>query len=173
MHTVPIPFDSDAAQGEQRPIVRRNPLDPSETEMVEAVWGSDPRFGDGASFKFVRAEGQTFPARRCLVAASEFQMGVGKTRYRVTLESGNHFYLAAIWSPPMADWPLSFRIITVPANPEVSPHQARHGAIIQRRQVMQWLDATVPEADLLVTPPARTFIVESMGADTNQPALAF
>ncbi len=171
MHTDPIPFDSDAAQGGRRPIVRRNPVDASEIEMVEAVWGSDPRFGDGASFKFVRGEGQTFPARRCLVAASEFQMGVGEKRHRVTLDGGNHFYLAAIWSPAMADWPLSFRIITVAANPEVSHYQARHGAIIQRRQVMQWLDAIVPEADLLVTPPARTFIVERMGADASQAAL--
>ena len=60
------------------------------------------------------------------------------------------------------------------ANPEVARYQDRHGAIIQRREVMQWLDATVPQIDLLVTPRARTFIVEEIGARrAEQTALAF
>src|SRR3546814_19643418 len=60
----------------------------------------------------------------------------------------------------MGEWPVSYCIITVPANPEVAQHQERHGAAIHRRQVMQWLDLTVPETDLLATPPPRTFVVE-------------
>src|SRR3546814_2372130 len=104
-------------------------------EMVEAAWGSNPRFSDGASFRFVRSEGRTFPSHRCLVPASEFQMRVGEKRYRVTLDGGNHFYLAAIWEPAMGEWPVSYCIITVPANPEVAQHQARHGPLIHRRQV--------------------------------------
>ena len=91
-------------------------------------------------------------------------MTVGSKRYRVTLDSGNFFYLAGVWEPPLGDWPLSFRIITVAANPEVSRYQDRHGAIILRRQVMSWLDATVSEEALLVTPPARMFVVEEIGA---------
>lgn len=63
----------------------------------------------------------------------------------------------------MGEWPLAFRIITVAANPEVSHYQDRHGAIILHRQVMDWLDAIVPEVDLLVTPPARMFLVEEIG----------
>src|SRR3546814_2308258 len=74
-------------------------------------------------------------------------MRVGEKRYRVTLDGGNHFYLAAIWEPAMGEWPVSYCIITVPANPEVAQHQERHGAVIHRRQVMQWLDLTVPETD--------------------------
>lgn len=140
--------------------------------MVEASWGSDPRFSAGDSFRFARSEGQSFPSRRCLIPASEFRMKVGAKRYRVTLDSGNFFYLAAVWEPAMGDWPLSYRIITVAANREVAPFQDRHGAIIHRRQVMQWLDSTVPEADLLETPPARTFIVEDAGSDIRQRSLA-
>src|SRR3546814_9715860 len=102
--------------------------------MVEAAWGSNPRFSDGASFRFVRSEGRTFPSDRCLVPASEFQMRVGEKRYRVTLDGGNHFYLAAIWEPAMGEWPVSYCIITVPANPEVAQHQERHGAVIHRRR---------------------------------------
>lgn len=167
------PFDSEAALGTRRAIIRRNPEDASEIEMVEATWGSNPRFSDGTSFRFVRSEGQTFPSHRCLVSATEFQMTVGKKRYRVTLDGGNHFYLAAVWEPPMGDWPLCFRIVTVAANPEVAQYQDRHGAIIHRRQVMHWLDRTVSETDLLVTPPARTFLVEEIGAGVRQATLAF
>lgn len=132
--------------------------------MVEATWGADPQFGDGASFRFVRAEGRTFPSNRCLIAASEFHMKVGDTRYRVTLDGGNFFYLAGIWEPAMNEWPLSYRIVTVAANPDIARYQERHGAIIHRRQVMQWLDRSVPEADLLAPPPARTFLVGEIGA---------
>jgi len=172
MDSKPTPFDAESPLGSRRAIIRRNPDNAQEIEMVEAVWGSDPRFSDGVSFEFVRSEGRTFPSRRCLVPASEFHMGTGSKRHRVTLDGGNFFYLAAIWDGPMADWPLSYRIITVEANPDVAPYQQRHGAIIQRRQVMQWLDLTVPEAELLVAPPARTFIVDALGAAPRQPVLA-
>ncbi|PZU07415.1 SOS response-associated peptidase family protein [Sphingomonas sp.] len=156
------PFDSDAPLGSRRAIIRRNPDDASEIEMVEAAWGSNPRFSDGETIRFVRSEGQTFPSHRCLIPASEFHMTVGKKRYRVTLDGGNHFYLAAGREPAMGDWPLCYRVVTVAANPEVARYQARHGAIIHRRQVRQWLDHSVPEIDLLETPPARTFVVEDI-----------
>ena len=39
-----------------------------------------------------------------------------------------------------------------------------HGAIIERRQLMDWLDGTVPEGELLVTPPAHLCLVEEVGA---------
>jgi putative SOS response-associated peptidase YedK len=168
----PIPFDSDAPLGARRAIIRRNPNDASEIEMVEATWGSNPRFSDGDSYRFVRAEGRTFPAHRCLIPASEFHMTVGRKRYRVMLDGGNHFYLAAVWEPPMGDWPLCYRVVTVAANPEVARYQERHGAIIHRRQVMQWLDHSIPEIDLLETPAARTFLIEEIGAGPVQEMLA-
>lgn len=172
MNSAPTPFDSDAALGTRRAIIRRNPDEVPEIEMVEAVWGSNPRFSDGIAYRFLRSEGKTFPSHRCLVPASEFQMAVGDRRYRVTLDGGNFFYLAAVWEPPMGDWPLGYRIVTVAANPEIVQYQERQGAIIQRRQVMQWLDFVVPEAQLLVTPPARTFVVEEIGARPVQSQFA-
>jgi putative SOS response-associated peptidase YedK len=72
----------------------------------------------------------------------------------------------------MADGPLAFGVITVPANTEVALHHDRHGAIIQRRQVMQWLDGTVSEGKLLVTPPARIFRVAEMNSAARQEAFA-
>ncbi|UYY57192.1 SOS response-associated peptidase family protein [Sphingomonas sp. S2-65] len=173
MAATPTPFDSEAPLGARRAIIRCNPDNPQEMEMIEAVWGSNPRFSDGVAFRFVRSEGKTFPSRRCLIPASEFQLAVGKRRYRVTLDGGNFFYLAGVWEPAMGDWPLYYRIVTVEANPEVALHQERHGAIIHRRQVKQWLGHEVPETDLLMTPPARTFVVEEIDAKPVQTALAF
>ncbi len=172
MDSKATPFDSDAPLGDRRAIIRRNPDDLSEIEMVEAVWGSNPRFSGGASFRFVRSEGQIFPSQRCLIAASEFHMSVGPKRYRVTLDSGNFFYLAALWEPAMAEWPLSYRVLTVVANAEVALYQQRHGAIVQRRQVMDWLDFKIPEADLLVTPPAHFFCVTEIGGAPVQSIMA-
>lgn len=69
----------------------------------------------------------------------------------------------------MAEWLLCYRVMTVAANPEVARYQERHGAIIQRRQLMQWLDAQVREIDLLETPPAQTFVVEKITPDRRRP----
>lgn len=172
MKTQATPFDSEAPLGARRAIVRYNPDDPSEIEMVEATWGTDPRFSDGASYRFVRSEGKTFPSHRCLIPASEFHMTIGAKKYRVTLDSGNFFYLAGVWEPALGNWPLAYKIVTVGANPEVAHYQERHGAIIPRRDVMKWLDRTAPESELLVTPPARTFIVAELNPRPVQTALA-
>lgn len=168
----PAPFDSNAPLGASRAIIRRNPDDASEIEMVEAIWGSNPRFSDGESYRFVRSEGRTFPNHRCLIPASEFHMTVGSKSYRVTLDGGNYFYLAGVWEPPMGEWGLSYRIITVAANPEIAPYQERHGALIYRRQVTHWIDMVLPETELIVTPPARTFLIEEITPGKRQAGFA-
>lgn len=172
MDSKATPFDSDAI-GSRRAIIRRNPEDIQELEMIEAAWGSNPRFSDGVRYEFTRSEGRSFPSNRCLVPASEFHIRNGEKKFRVTMEDGNFFYLAAIWEPAMGDWPVCYRIITVDANPEVMRYQERHGAIIQRWQVMKWLDCQVPETDLLVTPPAHLFSVEEILTKPVQTSLAF
>lgn len=172
MDSKATPFDSDAL-GIRRAIIRRNPDDCHEIEMIEAVWGSDPRFADGVSYEFIRCEGTTFPSNRCLVPASEFHIRNGEKKFRAFREDGNFFYLAAIWEPPIADWPVSYRIITVDANPDIIGYQGRHGAIVERRQAQQWLDFKIPEADLLVTPPGGIFAIEEILTRPVQTTLAF
>ena len=169
MGIAPTPFDPDAPNGGVEALVRRNPDNMTEIEMVKAVWGSDPRFNDGINYRFVRAEGRAFPARRCLIPASEFRMGTGDHRYRVTLDSGNFFYLAAVWDPPLADWPLSYRILTIPAGADVIPYQSRHGVIIQRRDVQHWLDGTLPNEELFAEPPRHTLFVEPLRKQAKLP----
>jgi putative SOS response-associated peptidase YedK len=159
----PSPFDLDAAEGMIRRIIRNKPDGSGKQEMVNARWGTNPRFSDGIEYRFVQAEGKSFPSNRCLIDVSEFRMKVGKKDYRVTREDGNYFYFAGVWEPELAGWPLAFKIITVAANPDVARYQDRHGAMIERRQVMDWLEAKVPVEELLVTPPAHVFVVEKIG----------
>lgn len=169
MTLAPTPFDPDAPGGGITALVRRDPANMSEVEMVKAIWGSDPRFSDGINYRFVRSEGRAFAARRCLIPASEFRIGTGDHRYRVMLDSGNFFYLAAIWDPPLADWPLSYRILTIPAGADVIPYQSRHGVIIERRNVMHWLDGTLPDEELFAEPPRHSLFVEPLRAQAALP----
>lgn len=161
MDSKATPFDMDALAS-RRAIIRRNPEDLHEIEMIEAAWGSNPRFSDGVSYEFIRGEGMRFPANRCLVAASEFHIRNGEKKFRAYREDGNFFYLAAIWEPAMGDWPVSYRVITVDANPEIIRYQARHGAMIERRDAQRWLDHSVPGDELILTPPFGTFLVEEI-----------
>lgn len=156
----PTSFDSDAVDGTTHHIIRMKPDGSGKQEMVNAHWGTNPRFSDGIEYRFVQAEGKTFPSHRCVVPVSDFRMKIGSKNFRVTREDGNHFYLAAVWEPALAGWPLAFKVITVEANPEVARHQSRHGAMIERRHAMAWLGARMPECELLATPPAHVFIVE-------------
>lgn len=164
MDRKPMPFNSDAPLGDRRAIIRRNPDDNQEIELIEAAWGSAPRFGASGPNRFVRSEGRSFPNRRCLIAAAEFRITAGGKRYRVTLIGGDFFYLAGVWETVMTGCPVGYRIVTVQANREVARYQDRQGAIILRGQVMQWLDFTVPEVELLATPSDRTFRVKQIGA---------
>ena len=137
--------------------------------MIEAAWGSNPRFSDGVSYEFIRAEGKSFPSHRCLVPASEFHIRNGEKKFRAFREDGNFFYLAAAWDPPLADWPLSYRILTIPAGADVIPYQSRHGVIIQRRDANHWLDGSVPNEVLFEEPPRHTLFVEPLRKQAELP----
>lgn len=164
----PTPFDSDAAEGTSHHIIRMKPDGSGKQELVNAHWGTNPRFAGGVEYRFVRSEGKMFPSNRCLLPVSDFRMKVGKKDYRVSRDDGNFFYLAGVWEPALAGWPLSFKVITVAASPDVERYQDRHGAMIERRQVMDWLGAGVLPEGMLVTPPAHVFMVEEITAKSGK-----
>lgn len=153
-------FDSNAPLSARRAIVRRYR---DEIELVELAWGLRNRDPDERPFRFVRAEGRTFPSHRCLIPASEFHVTTDKKSYRFALEDGNWFYLAGIYRPATIDWPESYAVLTIEANPDVARYQERQGAVLLRRQTMDWLDMTVPEDQLLKPLPAGSFDVEEIG----------
>ncbi|HEY0622284.1 SOS response-associated peptidase family protein [Sphingomonas sp.] len=170
------PFESEAPLGSRRAIIRRNPDNVQEIEMIEAAWGVHLGEDGAKPFKFLRSEGKQFRTHRCLVPASEFQVKNGDRRFRVTLEDGNFFYLAGMWQPPVGDQPTSFAIVTIEANPDVFFYQERQGAVLLRRQNMAWLDLSVPQDELLVALPPRSFAIEEIPPrqpELRQAELAF
>ena len=170
------PFESEAPLGSRRAIIRRNPDNVQEIEMIEAAWGMHLGEDGAKPFKFLRSEGKQFRTHRCLVPASEFQVKNGDRRFRVTLEDGNFFYLAGVWQPPIDGRSTSFAVITIEANPDVFFYQERQGAVLLRRQNMAWLDLSVPQDELLVALPPRSFAIEEIPPrqpELRQAELAF
>jgi putative SOS response-associated peptidase YedK len=163
------PFDPDAPIDSRRAIIRRNN---DELEMVELAWGLKPLAANGRPYRFLRSEGRSFPSNRCLIPASEFHVALNGERYRFTLADGDWFYLAGIWRPATPDWDESYAILTVTANPEVARYQERQGAVLLRHQRMEWLDATLPEDQILRTVPTGSFSVKQIvGAEAAQQSL--
>ena len=165
------PFDLNTPLGQRRAIIRRNGED---VEMVEAAWGLRPGPGSGRPVTLVRGEGRAFPTHRCLVPASEFRLPGRGRAYSLSFADGDWFYLAGIWRPATADWPESYAILTVAANEDVAAYHHRQMAVLTRAQRLNWLDAVVPEDELLRPMPVGSFRVREEGrTPVGQGALAF
>jgi putative SOS response-associated peptidase YedK len=144
--------------GDHGAVIRRDVE--GEVEMVNLRWGFRPKDEGGKPFTVIRAEGRTFPDRRCLIPASEFYLRKSGKRYRFTLRGTDLFYFAGIWRPASRDWPQSYAVLTIEANPDVAPYHDRQMAVIPRAEVMAWLDLSRPEAELLRPLPAGSFRAE-------------
>jgi putative SOS response-associated peptidase YedK len=163
-------FDSEAAIGQRRVVIRRNG---GQIEMVELPWGLQPREPRSRAFTVIRAEGRTFPDHRCLVPASEFHHRSRREQYGFSLADGDWFYFAGIWRPAASDWPEAFAILTIEANADMAPFHDRQMAVVRRDQRMAWLDRTCREDELLRPLPAGTFKVTRTWAEPRQAELAF
>jgi putative SOS response-associated peptidase YedK len=159
-------LDQDAPEGVRRMVIRRDPVG-GKPELVEMRWGLKPKETGGHAHRFIRSEEKSFPTHRCLIPASEFHIRRDKRSYRVRLDDGNFFYLAGIWRPASPFWPNACAVVTVDANADVSRYQDRQGAVIRRNRHLQWLDLTLPEAELLQPLPARSFVIEEL-TDTGE-----
>lgn len=163
-------FDSEAAIGQRRVVIRRNGGD---LEMVELPWGLQPREPGGRVFTVIRAEGRTFPDHRCLVPASEFRHRSRGKHYAFSLADSDWFYFAGIWRPATRGWPETYAILTIEANADVAPFHDRQMAVIRREQRMAWLDRTQREEKLLRPLPVGTFKLTRTSAEPRQAELAF
>lgn len=154
-------FDSEAAVGQRRVVIRRNSGD---LEMVELAWGLQPREPGGRPFAVIRAEGRTFPDHRCLVPASQFWHRSRGEHYAISLADGDWFYFAGIWRPATRDWPEAYAILTIEAAADVAPWHDRQMAVIRREHRMAWLDRTCRADQLLRPLSAGSFIVSAARA---------
>jgi putative SOS response-associated peptidase YedK len=162
-------FQSDAPLDERRVVIRCHGGD---VEMVQLPWGLRPRDGGSRPANVVRAEERTFPTHRCPIPASEFRHRSKKKIFGFSLASGDWFYFAGIWRSATADWPEAYAVLTIDANADIAPFHDRQMAVLTRDQRMDWLDASIPEADLLRPLPAGSFRVRGSPGATLQPALA-
>jgi putative SOS response-associated peptidase YedK len=144
--------------GDYGAVIRRD--FEGEVEMVNLRWGLRPKEAGGKAFTVVRAEGRSFPDRRCLVPASDFYFRKGGKRYRFALRGTDLFYFAGIWGPGVDGWPPSYAVLTVAANPDIAPFHDRQMAVLPPADRMAWLDLTRPEAELLRPLPAHSFHFE-------------
>ncbi|MDO7841925.1 SOS response-associated peptidase family protein [Sphingomonas immobilis] len=143
-------------------------------EMVNLIWGLEPAWPQERPFEAVRAEGRTFPTNRCLVPASEFFHTRRGQRYRFTRVDGDWFYLAGIWRPARPRWSSAYATLTIDSNDDVRAYAERQMVVVHRDRRMDWLDALVPETEILRALPTGTFKAELWDDDAlaAQPALA-
>lgn len=126
-------------------------------EIVKLPWGLRPREPGGHAYKAVRSEGKDFPSHRCLIPASEFFKEIDGRQFKITLRSGDHFYLAGIWRPAREDWPECYTILTTGSNPDLMSYQERQMAVLTRGEHLPWLTMTKPVEEVLRPQPAGTF----------------
>jgi putative SOS response-associated peptidase YedK len=65
-----------------------------------------------------------------------------------------------------------YAILTIDANADIAPFHDRQMAVLTRDQRLDWLDASIPQADLLRPLPAGSFRVRGSPGATMQSALA-
>lgn len=148
-----------------------------EYEMVNLIWGLPPSEPGGRPFTHIRSEGRRFGSRRCLIPGSQFTVSNGKgekrRKWQVTLRGRDDlFYFAAIWRPATADWPSSYAMITIQANPDIAPYHDRQVAVILREHRFGWLDHLEPEHALLRPLPQGSFSLAQVEGPVELPMKA-
>jgi len=152
------------AAGEPGAVIRRDR--DGEAEMVNLIWGFEPREPGERPITLLRSEGRRFGSKRCLIPASEFTVrsGTGKElrKWRVTTIRDDMFYFAGIWRPAQNGWPSSYAILTVEANSDIAPVYHRQNAVILTKDRVAWLDHLEPQDALLRPLPSMTFTLEQI-----------
>lgn len=161
-----------ATKSEELPpgsIIRRSGPN---AELITRNWGLRPAEPGGKPIRLIRSEGRRFRTSRCLVPATDFMVRRDGRRFRFSRADGNFFYFAGIWRPQYHDWPESYAILTIRSNPDIEPYQGWMMAPIELGRHIDWLLRDAFEADILVPPPARTFVVERLEeGGKSQPSL--
>lgn len=119
-----------------------------------------------------------FRSARCAILADGFyewkKQPDGKHPYRITVEGGDVFAMAGLWSAPhLPDGAehLTCAIVTVPANDFMRPIHDRMPAILRPDDLAVWLDPTARERDLYAAlePWQNGMAAYEVGAAVNNP----
>ena len=148
-----------------------------EVEMVNLIWGLEPREPNGRPITHLRAEGRNFESSRCLVPGSQFTVSSGhgrqRRRWRATVSGGDsHFYFAGIWRKTGHSWPACYAMLTIPANPDIAPIQDRQVAVILMEDARAWLDEDEAAGGLLAPHAKGTYCLTQINGQPaeHQPA---
>jgi putative SOS response-associated peptidase YedK len=91
-----------------------------------------------------------------------------KTKWLFTLTDNPIFWIAGV----IRDG--AFAMLTTEPGPDIAPYHSRQIVILQTGRVMEWLDLTTPEAELLAPLPANCLDVERVfpaSEDASPPQL--
>ena len=149
-----VPSREDIKISDTAPIVRAVEGHRGAGELVNRRW-SWPGPGGKPVYNF-RSEGRNFGSHRCLILADgfyEFTAPVEpgqkrKTKWLFTLDDHRWFCIAGVWRSH-AQPAEAFTMLTTEPGEDVAPYHGRQIVALRRDQWADWLDGTVPSADLL------------------------
>ncbi len=147
----------NASPGQHLPAI----LDTEPGKIVSVLWGIKPSWGKHPSRLLINARSETvnqrptfrqsFQKRRCLIVADGFyewqSTKDGKQPFRIMLKTGEPFAFAGIWKE--FDGLPAYVILTTEANRVMRTIHERMPVILERGQLVTWLDTDLPEGDAL------------------------
>ena len=181
----------NAAPTQLLPVI----LDAASDHVTMCRWGLIPQWAkdEKIGYKMINARAETvqqkpafadsFKSRRCLVIADgfyEWKQEGGKTKipYRITIEDGDFFAMAGLWSSWVRDGNefKSFTIITTPANNQMSALHDRMPVILYPEDESTWLTSPSKAQESLLAPyhkPLRMYMVSPLvnSPKNNNPQL--
>jgi putative SOS response-associated peptidase YedK len=117
-----------------------------------------------------RSDGREFSSGRCLIVADGFYEFTKphdptkklKDKWLFTKHGEPLFCIAGIWRahPVVGE---AFTMLTMPPGPDVARYHDRQIAVLERSHWADWLDPSVPAADVLRTLPAGSLNVAQVG----------
>lgn len=149
-------------------IVRAAQGAPGEAELVVRRW-SWPGPGGKPVYNF-RSEGRSFASGRCLIVADGFYEFTApkepgkkrKDKWLFTLKDHDWFCIAGLWRRH-EEVGEAYTMLTMEPGPDVAPYHSRGVAVLERERWAQWLDQTLPAADVLKPLAAGSLTVEQVG----------
>jgi len=136
-------------------------------ELVQRRW-SWPGPGGKPVYNF-RSEGREFPSGRCVILADGFYeftphsdpKSKRKHKWLFTLKGQAWFGVAGLsrHDPAVGE---AFTMLTCSPSPDVAPYHSRSVVVLRPSDCVRWLDALVPEHELLTPLPAGSLKVEQV-----------
>ena len=149
-------------------IVRTSPSGRGVGDLVQRRWSRPGPIGKPV-YNY-KSHGREFTSGRCLIVADGFYEFTKpddpkkklKDKWLFTKRGEPVFCIAGIWRahPEVGE---AFTMLTMPPGPDVAPYHNRQIAVLDRSQWADWLDPTVPAADILRILPAGSLEVTQVG----------